>query len=61
MCLISDSNKVAIMNSGALKPLTELLYSSYTEVQCNACGCITSLATTGWYHAKQIIGKLKTF
>ncbi|XP_065195940.1 uncharacterized protein LOC135827357 [Sycon ciliatum] len=39
-------NKRTIMQAGALRPLISLLNSSNEDVQCNACGCITTLATT---------------
>ncbi len=35
------------MKSGAMAPLVQLLHSDNVEVQCNTCGCITTLATTG--------------
>ncbi|XP_072042149.1 uncharacterized protein [Amphiura filiformis] len=41
-----DSNKVTIMQSGAIHVLIRLLKSPSREIQCNACGCITTLATT---------------
>ena len=48
LCLVSSlaENKVAIVRSGALSSLIRLLSTNDTEVQCNACGCITTLATT---------------
>ncbi|XP_053383044.1 uncharacterized protein LOC123539888 [Mercenaria mercenaria] len=39
-------NRLILVDSGALKLLVPLLYSDVVEVQCNACGCITTLATT---------------
>jgi len=39
-------NKHAIVAAGALNPLIILLGTESAEVQCNACGCITTLATT---------------
>ncbi|XP_033640606.1 vacuolar protein 8-like [Asterias rubens] len=39
-------NKDVIMRSGALHFLISLLRSFNEEVQCNVCGCITTLATT---------------
>jgi vacuolar protein 8 len=39
-------NKQTIVQARALQPLISLLSSDSTEVQCNACGCITTLATT---------------
>ncbi|CAI7995373.1 Vacuolar protein 8, partial [Geodia barretti] len=40
------SNKETIVQAKALQPLISLLSSDSAEVQCNACGCITTLATT---------------
>ena len=40
-------NKTTIVQAGALQPLIILLGTESAEVQCNACGCITTLATTG--------------
>ena len=37
---------MTIVHSGALGPLISLLSTRDVEVQCNACGCITTLATT---------------
>ena len=39
-------NKITIVKAGALPPLIILLNAADSEVQCNACGCITTLATT---------------
>ena len=36
-----------MLNIGILNILLSLLESSNTEVQCNACGCITTMATNG--------------
>lgn len=38
-------NKLVVVKAGALQPLVILLSSEDKEVQCNACGCITTLAT----------------
>ena len=38
-------NKVAIVEIGGLNPLIRQMNSSNVEVQCNAVGCITNLAT----------------
>ena len=35
------------MRLGVADPLVELLSSKNVEVQCNTCGCITAVATTG--------------
>ena len=39
-------NKTTIVRAGALPSLIILLVKQDSEVQCNACGCITTLATT---------------
>ena len=36
-----------IIQSGALRPLIALLNVDNPDVQCNACGCMTTLATVG--------------
>lgn len=38
-------NKVLIVQLGGLPPLIRQMRSSNVEVQCNAVGCITNLAT----------------
>jgi len=38
-------NKVKIVNLGGLAPLIKQMNSNNVEVQCNAVGCITNLAT----------------
>ena len=38
-------NKVAIVLLGGLSPLIRQMMSTNVEVQCNAVGCITNLAT----------------
>ena len=45
--LILATNKVNIVKLGGLEPLIRLMTSSNVEVQCNAVGCITNLATHG--------------
>ena len=40
-------NKVNIVRLGGLEPLIRLMMSRNAEVQCNAVGCITNLATHG--------------
>jgi len=42
---MSAENKVAIVKLGGLNPLIRQMMSSNVEVQCNAVGCITNLAT----------------
>lgn len=39
-------NKEVLVNAGAMRPLIQLLEAEELEVQCNACGCVTTLATT---------------
>ena len=46
-CVLSEINKVILVDSGVLRLLVPLLYSDIVEIQCNASGCITALATTG--------------
>lgn len=41
----SAENKVAIVLLGGLTPLIRQMMSPNVEVQCNAVGCITNLAT----------------
>ena len=36
-----------MLTVGAMNPLIALLQSDNVEVQCNACGCLTTLATNG--------------
>jgi len=38
-------NKFKIVNLGGLSPLIKQMMSANVEVQCNAVGCITNLAT----------------
>lgn len=45
--LYIESNKEILMRLGVVDPLVDLLNSKNVEVQCNTCGCITALATTG--------------
>lgn len=40
-----DENKVSIVLLGGLSPLIRQMRSPNVEVQCNAVGCITNLAT----------------
>ena len=47
--VFTDFNKEVLVQCGVLDPLIELLHSKNPEVQCNACGCISSLATNGKY------------
>lgn len=40
-------NKVLIVQLGGLEPLIKHMFSANVEVQCNAVGCVTNLATHG--------------
>lgn len=42
---LSAENKVSIVTLGGLAPLIRQMNSTNVEVQCNAVGCITNLAT----------------
>ncbi|KAL5013657.1 hypothetical protein ScPMuIL_007927 [Solemya velum] len=44
-----DCNKDTLITCGVLDALIKLLGSPSVEVQCNTCGCITSLATNDKY------------
>src|SRR5271169_3221591 len=50
MLLTVATNKVSIVRLGGLEPLIRLMMSPNVEVQCNAVGCITNLATHGTHH-----------
>ena len=43
----TGENKVTIVRAGALRPLIILLGVANSDIQCSACGCITTLATIG--------------
>jgi vacuolar protein 8 len=45
-CSVVDDNKTLIVSMGGLSHLVRLLLSPFSEVQCNACGCLTNLATS---------------
>lgn len=45
--LFSGENKLTIVQLGGLEPLIRQMLSPNVEVQCNAVGCITNLATHG--------------
>jgi len=47
LTLNAERNKHLIVELNGLELLVNLLQSSNTEVQCNACGCVTNLATLG--------------
>jgi len=40
-------NKLLIVSLGGLEPLIRQMLSPNVEVQCNAVGCVTNLATHG--------------
>jgi vacuolar protein 8 len=40
-------NKLLIVRLGGLEPLIRQMLSPNVEVQCNAVGCVTNLATHG--------------
>jgi vacuolar protein 8 len=44
---VNTENKVTIVKLGGLEPLIRQMLSPNVEVQCNAVGCITNLATHG--------------
>ena len=44
---ITAENKLLIVSLGALEPLSRQMLSPNVEVQCNAVGCVTNLATHG--------------
>lgn len=43
-------NKLLIVKLGGLEPLIRQMLSPNVEVQCNAVGCVTNLATHGVYY-----------
>lgn len=43
--MIVAENKIVIVQLGGLEPLIRQMLSTNVEVQCNAVGCITNLAT----------------
>jgi len=45
--LIVADNKILIVSLGGLEPLIRQMLSPNVEVQCNAVGCVTNLATHG--------------
>jgi vacuolar protein 8 len=46
LCVTAD-NKLLIVKLGGLEPLIRQMLSPNVEVQCNAVGCVTNLATHG--------------
>ena len=45
--LLLAENKLLIVRLGGLEPLIRQMLSPNVEVQCNAVGCVTNLATHG--------------
>ena len=50
--LAAAENKLLIVKLGGLEPLIRQMLSPNVEVQCNAVGCITNLATHGEYRTQ---------
>jgi vacuolar protein 8 len=44
---VTADNKLLIVKLGGLEPLIRQMLSPNVEVQCNAVGCVTNLATHG--------------
>ncbi|KAG8928851.1 Vacuolar protein 8, partial [Tulasnella sp. 418] len=44
---VNNENKLLIVRLGGLEPLIRQMLSPNVEVQCNAVGCVTNLATHG--------------
>ncbi|KAI8852814.1 armadillo-type protein [Chytridium lagenaria] len=55
---VFPGNQVLIVDCGALEPLVHLMLSGNPEVQCNAVGCITNLATHGQQSTDSAVGAL---
>jgi hypothetical protein len=53
----SVENKLLIVKLGGLEPLIRQMLSPNIEVQCNAVGCITNLATHGTYNNRNLRAK----
>lgn len=47
--LRAAENKLLIVSLGGLEPLIRQMLSPNVEVQCNAVGCVTNLATHGGF------------
>ena len=47
-------NKLLIVKLGGLEPLIRQMLSPNVEVQCNAVGCVTNLATHGEFQDQYI-------
>jgi len=48
-------NKLLIVKLGGLEPLIRQMLSPNVEVQCNAVGCVTNLATHGMASAALVL------
>ena len=57
--MIAD-NKLLIVKLGGLEPLIRQMLSPNVEVQCNAVGCVTNLATHGLSSIMMLAGKRLT-
>jgi vacuolar protein 8 len=53
--LIVADNKILIVSLGGLEPLIRQMLSPNVEVQCNAVGCVTNLATHGKHSRKTVL------
>ena len=51
--IFSADNKLLIVKLGGLEPLIRQMLSPNVEVQCNAVGCVTNLATHGPFVTKR--------
>lgn len=49
--MFTAENKLLIVKLGGLEPLIRQMLSPNVEVQCNAVGCVTNLATHGTFYA----------
>lgn len=49
---MAADNKILIVSLGGLEPLIRQMLSPNVEVQCNAVGCVTNLATHGTFKWK---------
>lgn len=49
---VAAENKLLIVKLGGLEPLIRQMLSPNVEVQCNAVGCVTNLATHGAFRAR---------
>jgi len=56
---LKAENKLLIVQMGGLEPLIRQMLSPNVEVQCNAVGCITNLATHGNILNRQCVHQLK--